>query len=264
MPESIDTPNSPIVIVKDGSAVADSRNIALAFGKQHKDVIRKVDALVVEAPELNGRNFTPVLYEDAKGEMRRAYEMDRFGFSLLAMRFTGAKALQWQIAYVAEFERMEFALHAGGQIGIVEQFSPAARSTIGGILKRVTHSELQEMFGQVVPRLVEPMLERMVNERLLTGDRKVVQGVSALEVAEMAGYGTGNRPRGLSQFITSKLMPYHIQRKHFPERSPHGAGKVWVYVELIARAWLVAGGRAEIDAYVAERKGQGKLRLVSA
>ena len=65
---------------------ASSWNIASAFGKQHQDVIRKVNALVAEAPELNGRNFTPVVYEDAKGELRRAYEMDRSGSSLVALQ----------------------------------------------------------------------------------------------------------------------------------------------------------------------------------
>ncbi|MFG1466536.1 Rha family transcriptional regulator [Xanthobacter sp. DSM 24535] len=36
--------------------------------------------------------------------------MDRDGFTLLAMGFTGAKALQFKLAYIAEFNAMEAEL----------------------------------------------------------------------------------------------------------------------------------------------------------
>ena len=37
--------------------------------------------------------------------------MNRDGFTLLAMGFTGAKALQFKLAYIAEFNRMEEIIH---------------------------------------------------------------------------------------------------------------------------------------------------------
>lgn len=144
--------------------------------------------------------------------------------------------------------------------GTVTSFAPAARSTLGGIVKRVTHAELQE----ALPALVEPMLERMVSERLMSDRRKLIEGVSALEIAEMAGYTKGKRPRGLIQFITARIRRYHEDRGILPHRTPHGSCKVLVYVEAVARRWLSEGGRASIDAYVTERKGQGRLRLVEA
>ncbi|WP_395391611.1 BRO family protein [Novosphingobium sp. BL-8A] len=147
--------------------------------------------------------------------------------------------------------------------GTVTSFAPAAKLTLGGIVKRVTHAEMEAMFGQMLPALVEPMLERMVGERLMSsGRRKLVEGVSALEVAEMAGYPTGLRPRGLTQFITRKLRRYHEDRGHLPHRTPHGSSNVLIYVEAVARRWLMEGGKFEIDHYAAKRKGQGSLRLV--
>ncbi|WP_010339928.1 BRO-N domain-containing protein [Sphingobium yanoikuyae] len=144
--------------------------------------------------------------------------------------------------------------------GIVNQFAPAARSTLGGIVKRVTHAELQE----ALPALVEPMIERLLDARMLTDRRKLVEGISALEIAEMAGYTKGKRPRGLIQFITRRIRRYHEDRGILPHRTPHGSCKVLIYVEAIVRRWLIEGGRVAIEAYVSERHGQGKLRLVHA
>jgi prophage antirepressor-like protein len=146
--------------------------------------------------------------------------------------------------------------------GMVTNFGPAARSTLGGIVKRVTHAEIEEMFGQVLPALVEPLLERMVSERLMSGRAKVIEGISALEVAEMAGFTKGNRPRGLIQFITHRLKRYHLDRGVIPPMTPQGSSKVAVYIETIARRWLIEGGRKAIEMYVAEKRGQGRLRLV--
>lgn len=259
-----DAPNVPVVAVKDGAVVADSRDIARAFGKQHKDVLRKIDNLLRDAPELDRRNFTLInLISDLGGGISRkdrAYEMDRTGFSILAMRFTGAKALEWQIAYVTEFERMESALRAGGSV-VVDALGPAARSTIGGIIKSVTHAELRDAVVSALPALVEPVLDRMVNERLMSGRRRIVEGVSALEIAEMAGYTKGRRPRGLTQFITQRVKRYHEDRGFLPDRSPHGSGEILIYMERLARGWLKEGGLSSIRAYVAERLGQGRLRL---
>ncbi|MBP2150103.1 phage regulator Rha-like protein [Xanthobacter flavus] len=42
----------------------------------------------------------------------RSFDMTRDGFTLLAMGFTGAKALKFKLAYIAEFNAMEEALKA--------------------------------------------------------------------------------------------------------------------------------------------------------
>ncbi|WP_257540566.1 Rha family transcriptional regulator [Sphingobium sp. CFD-1] len=241
-----DTLNVPVFIVKDGAPIADSRNVAKAFGKRHDHLLDKVDGLLRDAPELNGPNFRVVPYEDAKGEIRRAFEMDRDGFVLLAMGFTGKRVLKWKLAYIDAFNRMEAALHNSAPIAL-----PAdVRQVIGGIVKGIVHKELTE----IVPALV--------SEQIMSDRRKLIEGVSALEIAEMAGYTKGKRPRGLIQFITARIRRYHEDRGYLPHRTPHGSCKVLVYVEAVARRWLSEGGRASIDAYVAERKGQGRLRLV--
>lgn len=104
-----------LVKVEAGRVVADSRNIATMFGKRHDNVLRSIDDLVAMAPELR-LNFEEQLFVISAGNgaarSYRRFDIDRDGFSLLAMGFTGAKALRWKIAYIEAFNAMEAALTA--------------------------------------------------------------------------------------------------------------------------------------------------------
>ncbi|OIP21892.1 hypothetical protein AUK22_11160 [bacterium CG2_30_54_10] len=97
------------LIISNGQVVASSLDVAKAFGKQHKNVLQSIEGLGAPA-DFNGLNFKPVEYKDAKGEVRPAVDMTRKGFTLLAMGFTGSKAMQFKIAYIDEFDRMEAEL----------------------------------------------------------------------------------------------------------------------------------------------------------
>lgn len=106
---------SAVVRMDQGRALADSRDVADAFGKVHKSVLRSVDVLLSEREDL-GHNFVPKIYpvHTAKGATRsaRAFDMDRKGFMLLVMGFTGAKALSAKVEWIDAFDRMEAALLA--------------------------------------------------------------------------------------------------------------------------------------------------------
>lgn len=101
----------PRITVIDGKVTTTSLVVAEHFEKNHKDVLRAIEGLVGDAPaEFNERNFALVDYLDAKGESRPMYRLSRDGFSLLAMGFTGKKALHWKIAYIDAFNAMEQGL----------------------------------------------------------------------------------------------------------------------------------------------------------
>lgn len=105
-------PEQPSVSIVSGTVKTTSLAVAEFFVKPHKDVLEKIRALTSQCdPDFNGRNFPPVEYTDEKGEKRPAYELTRDGFTLLAMGFTGKRALQWKIAYINAFNAMESELH---------------------------------------------------------------------------------------------------------------------------------------------------------
>lgn len=108
-----------LVEVRGDAVRASSLTVSTTFEKRHDAVLRAVDNLMSMKPELQLHNFVELFanYEVGKGTIRqrRYYEMDRKGFCLLAMGFTGARALEWKIAYIDAFDRMEAALFANHQ-----------------------------------------------------------------------------------------------------------------------------------------------------
>jgi Rha family phage regulatory protein len=69
--------------------------------------LRAIRNLIGQRPELGARNFAETFYIDESNRQSPCYDMDRRGFSALAMRFTGAKALDWQLRYIDAFDAME-------------------------------------------------------------------------------------------------------------------------------------------------------------
>lgn len=102
----------PTVFESGGQVRTCSRDVAAAFDKEHRNVLQAIDNLIVEAPELGGAEFSAGVYElpNTGSQQHRQYEMTRDGFALLAMGFTGAKALKFKMSYIDAFNRMEAAL----------------------------------------------------------------------------------------------------------------------------------------------------------
>jgi Rha family phage regulatory protein len=115
VPALVGTPiEQPAIAVAAGRLLVDSRNVARQFSRAHKTVLSAIDTMVLRRPDLLGQKFLPkqVEAETANGASRetRAFDMDRDGFSLLVMGFTGEKALAWKVAYIEAFNMMEARL----------------------------------------------------------------------------------------------------------------------------------------------------------
>lgn len=91
-----------LITLHNGVATTTSLKVAEFFKKDHSKVLRLIRSL-----EDNGANFGLVNYQDAKGENRPMYSMNKTNFTLLAMSFTGKKAIKFKIDYIKAFEAME-------------------------------------------------------------------------------------------------------------------------------------------------------------
>lgn len=96
-----------LIYLKNDEAVTTSLQVAEFFHKRHDRVLRAIDNLLEGLPKNGVVKFNVSQYKDAKGEKRKMYYMNRDGFSLLAMGFTGKKALDWKIKYIEAFNHME-------------------------------------------------------------------------------------------------------------------------------------------------------------
>ena len=72
--------------------------------------MRAVKNLISELPETHQRNFALVDFIDKNGDNQPSFDMNRDGFMLLVMGFTGKKALSFKLAYIDQFNAMETAL----------------------------------------------------------------------------------------------------------------------------------------------------------
>lgn len=106
----------PELSIHNGVVTTTSTQVAQFFGKRHDNVLRAIRALIREtASDDRFLNFeeTVEVRENPSGGApisMPAYRMDREGFMLLAMGFTGKEALRWKLAYIAAFNRMEAEL----------------------------------------------------------------------------------------------------------------------------------------------------------
>ena len=143
-------PKSDLIVVENNQALATSVIIAEKFGKDHRNVLRDIRKLIddlaqigvcsnLSTPpasdnseqigvspnlgtppasadsELSKLSSLPVFIESTyinqqNGQTYPQFLMNRNGFTLLAMGFTGTKALEWKLKYIDAFNRMELAL----------------------------------------------------------------------------------------------------------------------------------------------------------
>ena len=123
-----------VLSMQSGEPVASSRQIAENFEKRHDHVIRDIDAIKKDVPNF-GEMFFETTAPDSYGREQRAYLMNRDGFTLLAMGFTGKAALEWKLKYIAAFNEMEKKLTEQPQL---------TRSQLLATALIAAHEELEE------------------------------------------------------------------------------------------------------------------------
>lgn len=123
-----------VLSMQSGEPVASSRQIAENFEKRHDHVMRDIDAIKKDVPNF-GEMFFETTAPDSYGREQRAYLMNRDGFTLLAMGFTGKAALEWKLKYIAAFNEMEKKLAEQPQL---------TRSQLLATALIAAHEELEE------------------------------------------------------------------------------------------------------------------------
>ena len=98
-----------LVNVINNQVVTDSLKVAEVFGKEHNHVMRDIRDIIEKtgSPILDSEKFFHETTYENRGKQYPCYLMNRDGFSLLVMGFTGAKAMQWKIKYIETFNDME-------------------------------------------------------------------------------------------------------------------------------------------------------------
>lgn len=98
--------NELVYLSQKNEVVCDSLQVAEKFKKRHDNVLRAIEGILKN--EETKEMFTLSSYTDRQNkQVYRMYIMNRDGFSLLIMGFTGKKALDWKLKYIQAFNEME-------------------------------------------------------------------------------------------------------------------------------------------------------------
>ncbi|MGN0298900.1 MAG: Rha family transcriptional regulator [Lachnospiraceae bacterium] len=97
-----------LVILKNKQALCDSLQVAEVFERQHRTVLAAIENVIKNSSaEKSAQCFHQSTYKDSTGKSNKMYYMNRDGFSIVAMGFTGKKALEWKWKYIEAFNKME-------------------------------------------------------------------------------------------------------------------------------------------------------------
>ena len=102
---------APVLAVINGIPTTTSLDVARYFGKRHGHVLRAIHDLIDQLPPERqpnfGLTFLDVTGPNGATRSEPGYRLTRDGFTLLAMGFTGARALEFKLAYLDAFNRLE-------------------------------------------------------------------------------------------------------------------------------------------------------------
>jgi anti-repressor protein len=131
--------NEIVLSTKSGEPVASSRQVAENFGKEHKDTLESIRQILAAENSATKSMFYETTFEN-RGKQYPMYLMNRDGFTLLAMGFTGKAALEWKLKYIAAFNEMEKKLTEQPQL---------TRSQLLATALIAAHEELEEKDKQI-------------------------------------------------------------------------------------------------------------------
>lgn len=126
-------------IDKTEMTVVSSLDVAETFEKEHKNVLADIRNI---QNDISSAEFSALFhlenYKAPNGKSNPMYLMTRDGFTLLAMGYTGEKAMKFKLAYIKQFNAMEKALQ--GKL-VEREKGIAVRQSLTKALQQSTENE---------------------------------------------------------------------------------------------------------------------------
>lgn len=177
-----------LVVMKNQQAVTTSLKVAEVFGKEHRSVIRNIKNLTAQNCAVK-KMFVESTYVNSRGQEWPMFYMNRDGFTLLAMGFTGNKALEFKLKYIKAFNNMEDFIKKQQQFAMPQTFGEALQLA----------ADQQKLIEKNQPK-VDYYDEQMRNPGLMT----------VTEIAKDFGLSAAK----LNKFLERKHIQYR-QGKHW-------------------------------------------------
>lgn len=149
-----------LVSLENGEPTTTSLLIAETFDKNHYDVIHKIESLQqqIEDTEFfrSPQMFEKSKYLTSQNKLVPMYYLNRDGFTLLAMGFTGQKALEWKLKYIQAFNAMEEKLK---NTAVVVSNPIDNRAEVAKLILKASKCQiaaLKELYSEYFPHGITP------------------------------------------------------------------------------------------------------------
>lgn len=182
-----------LVTVKNNQVVVSSRQVADKFGKEHRHVLENIRQIL--GAENSAAKFFHEDYVEYRGQKFPIYLMNRDGFTLLAMGFTGKDALQWKLKYIAAFNEMEAQLN-GKPVSILKEKEIEAklnnsrarlnnsRARMAALILKCADNTKSETYKEICNKNAVDILAGREVVPMLEGQKETL---SAVELGEKLG-----------------------------------------------------------------------------
>lgn len=192
------------LISENGQVVVSSREVAENFGKEHKHVLRDIENLMRGEPKIGlSSMFFKSEYLSVQNKTLPEYLMNRDGFTLLAMGFTGKEALEWKLKYIDAFNQMEQKLtnpEPESTEMLLSRALIAANSVIDTERKKVKALEAENAKMKPDSDYAKAML--LSDESLTTTQIAMNYGMSARKLNKIL------RELGIQHTVNKQWIPY--------------------------------------------------------
>ena len=95
---------------QNDQVITTSLLVAETFEKEHRNVLKSIRKLMSATNVAVAQMFDETTYVNEQGKEQPMFFMNRDGFTLLAMGFSGEKALKFKVDYINAFNEMEAEL----------------------------------------------------------------------------------------------------------------------------------------------------------
>ena len=243
MRESEKNMNDIILTQRNGQVLANSRDVAEKFDKQHGSVLKTIYGETRKGVHINGladdilasgnpltKYFIESEYEN-RGKKYKECLMTRDGFSLVVMGFTGKDAILWKLKYIDAFNKMEEKLKSGEVLSKEEKYKLMLFSNDATEVA-YAHKKLVELATEsLVERIEEQKPKVEYHDEVLKKDGLITTTV----VAKDLGYRS---PQKLNEIMNLNHIIFKNQ-----------SGTWCPYAEY---EWLITEGYADYQSYTAK------------
>ena len=190
---------SSAVEINSGRPVTTSLAVAEIFEKRHDNVLQSIDEMEC-SPGFRALNFQESFRETptGNGAVRRfrTVEMTKDGFTILAMGYTGAKAMQFKEAYIQRFNEMEASLRQGGQSPLPP--SPVGHRRVLLVLRDNGTFEAKQVPDSAVMFAPEDLPNILADSTSGVFSRSLLPAIIGAAAERLAGLHPAARPHSIN------------------------------------------------------------------